>query len=534
MDENLQQLARAITRAEGLEAIAPTILELLKRLTGLETTYLGRIDAEREVQQILYSRDQNGVGLAQGMAFSLNDTLCQHALDDQQFVVTDAQERWPDVPLVRDGGVRTYVGTPVYTVDGELFGTLCGVSRQQLAAPDDDVLGVMRLCAELIAHQVDREAVTRRAHQRAEAAEHLVTEIGFLSRIGDVCLNADSLVPAVTELARLKSERGNWSRAVPFYRDADGLRVAWARDAALVPYLESLLEDATVVPRPDATDGVHGQLLLPEPDHELLVKLREAAGFDASGSSGLVPAMTTGGLQAGVLLLHDEPVTVVDSDRRLLTNCSSYLSLLAERLSYVEELQAANRELSRHALHDPLTGLANRRYLVEELERLLARVARSGHPVHVAFIDLDDFKALNDTYGHVAGDEFLEAMAERLRGAMRRGDLVARYGGDEFVVVGVGSDRESAATERTGLAERIHSATSGTFPLTATTVEYPGPSIGIITCAQDDGDADRVLARADEAMYRVKAERRRQRHGAGTHAGNRAGNGMSQSQQSTQ
>lgn len=108
---------------------------------------------------------------------------------------------------------------------------------------------------------------------------------------------------------------------------------------------------------------------------------------------------------------------------------------ITERKKAEEAIRRLNEELEKQAMRDPLTGLANRRLLDELLAASLGRVERSSQPVQVAYLDLDDFKAINDLHGHAAGDTVLRETAARLRRAVRAGDIVARVGGDEFVIV---------------------------------------------------------------------------------------------------
>jgi len=170
------------------------------------------------------------------------------------------------------------------------------------------------------------------------------------------------------------------------------------------------------------------------------------------------------------------------------------------QMSDVTDSRAANQRLAHRALHDPLTGLPNRDLLMDHLSHTLARSARAGTSTAVMFCDLDNFKSVNDTHGHEAGDELLVAVAGRLRGVMRPGDTVARLGGDEFVVVAEGLP--DAGTVRV-LAERVRRAFDEPLRVAGHLVRT-GVSIGVAVASVED-DARSVLREADAAMYRAKA-----------------------------
>jgi diguanylate cyclase len=180
-----------------------------------------------------------------------------------------------------------------------------------------------------------------------------------------------------------------------------------------------------------------------------------------------------------------------------------------ERELLFVKLQKANAELAAHASTDALTGLPNRRSLIEALRRLLAQCEREDRSVLVGFIDMDGFKKINDTHGHDIGDEFLSAMAGRLSASLRSSDILARFGGDEFVVIGAGpSFAESPRTAARALADRLGESTIGDLRLKHTMFDYGGASVGVVPVDPRTTSAEEALKLADTAMYTVKRERR--------------------------
>ncbi|MEP7112846.1 MAG: sensor domain-containing diguanylate cyclase [Ilumatobacteraceae bacterium] len=168
----------------------------------------------------------------------------------------------------------------------------------------------------------------------------------------------------------------------------------------------------------------------------------------------------------------------------------------------VTELRQLQSELSALALRDSLTGLANRRLFDELLEANLARTQRSGQPLAIAFLDLDGFKNVNDTYGHSAGDIVLRETARRLLTTVRGADTVARVGGDEFTVIYEPNEPESV-----NLIQRLDQALSAPINITPTIVVTCPASIGIADTRTAGHNPVTLLGTADKAMYEVKRTR---------------------------
>jgi diguanylate cyclase len=328
---SLLDLANAVAEARTLEELVRPLLDLLEEVTGLDSTYLTRIDDAAGLQHVLYARNSRRLQIPEGLDVPWHDTLCKRALDEGRTYTDDVAGCWGDSDAARALGIATYASTPVRTSDGAVYGTLCAASdqRRPMANGGDRV---MQLFAQLIGQHVDREHA-------------------------------------------------------------------------------------------------------------------------------------------------------------------------------MQQLRRANDALALSALTDSVTGLPNRRALMEELERRLARSDREHSSLLVAFVDLDGFKAINDVHGHEAGDRFLHRIGAALKHAARAGDFSARLGGDEFVVL-ANAPSEGGPVAIEALRERLQQATSGRFALgESASIDYAGPSIGVILAAAH-ARADDVLAQADAAMYAIKRARR--------------------------
>lgn len=336
MEKLLSRVTQSLAGARTLEDLARPLLDVLETVSGLESTYLTRVDEAMGVQHVQFARNTRHLNIPEGLSVPWDDTLCKRALDEARPYTNDVANCWGDSQAAGALGIKTYASAPVRTSDGLLYGTLCGASAESQPC--------------------------------SEAAVHL---LGLFS----------------------------------------------------------------------------------------------------------------------VLIAQ-----FVERDRLL------------------EELRLANTTLTGLALTDGLTGLANRRALDLELDRILARAQRSGTSVLVGFVDLDDFKEINDKHGHEIGDQFLCAIAARLGACVRAGDVLARLGGDEFVLAGEGPavcEANSLAPEL--LRHRLSQCLEGRFELHGSILNYGGASVGVAWIDPSKVTASSALRNADEAMYREKVRRRAER-----------------------
>lgn len=171
---------------------------------------------------------------------------------------------------------------------------------------------------------------------------------------------------------------------------------------------------------------------------------------------------------------------------------------------FAAELAVSNRRLHEAALTDVLTGLPNRRYAVERFLQEWQAANRSGRPLSCMVVDVDNFKRINDTYGHDAGDRVLKQAAQAIKSGMRAGDVVCRTGGDEFLLISPETDLDSACA----CAERICGAVAGLVLGTGSQTFTCSVSIGVATRRPEIADIDALIKLADDGVYQAKQQGR--------------------------
>ncbi|MDR6915944.1 diguanylate cyclase [Pseudomonas sp. 3296] len=343
MDQILSLLSDTLPKAKTLEQLTRPLLALLSQVTGMESTYLTTIDTDEGVQRVEFARNVGDMVIPEGLVVPWTDTLCKRALDENRMYSDNVADVWGDSDAAAALGIMTYVSAPIRSQDGQLLGTVCAASSDQVARS-----------------------------------------------------------------------------------------------------------------------------------------------------------------------LEVEP---------LLMLLSGLLGYSLERGLLVERLQAANAELTKLALTDPLTGLSNRRAILNDAARLFALAQREDKYILMGVIDLDGFKFINDTHGHLAGDQLLRGVAAQLQQVLRTSDIIGRTGGDEFIVIALGtpSEHTDQAKDRRHAAEllqdRLAKATIGRYELGhgLADIQYAGASVGVVTVMPDSITVDEAIKLADREMYTVKQQRNRQR-----------------------
>jgi diguanylate cyclase (GGDEF)-like protein len=346
------------------------------------------------------------------------------------------------------------------------------------------------------------------------------------------------IVPLVTMFLAYRayvSEREKHERLELLYQSSRILQHSPELDSALVALLDHArdmfraeLAEIVLDPRGDGsslrTRSVHGaapevmQPISVDPSDPIRARLeREGRAFFRAPSDD-DPAIRRAVRQAMVSPLIGESGTIGtmtvanrltegtsfdDDDLRLLETVANQAAVALENGQLEQSLAELSRlkeQLRYQAFHDPLTGLANRAMFAEQVDRQLSRVG-DGHVLAVLFLDLDDFKLVNDTLGHAAGDRLLGAVGERIKGCIRGDDLAARLGGDEFALL---LFDEEGLERATTVANRVIEALQVSFPIAGQELTVGG-SIGIAVGRETTQQTDELLRNADVAMYTAKA-----------------------------
>ena len=334
-------------------------------------------------------------------------------------------------------------------------------------------------------------------------AELLAVFVRFAERASEDFAIGEMLRDLAAAAARMLHVTG----AGVAYREGDRISLVYASDA-VVSDLERVQETLRQGPCQDALRtglvAVATNLAAEAERWPEYVTLAQSLGIRAAAA---VPLLARGRVWGTLDLYRADsgpfPLEDLDAAALLARVASGYVVLAADR----DEARAAHRKSAHEATHDPLTGLPNRVLLHDRLTHALATARRRGSPLAVLFVDLDSFKAINDSFGHEIGDRMLVEAAARLTSVLRGGDTLARLGGDEFVIVcenlTVGAGGVVADDALAAVLGRIKASLARPAVIEGHRISLAA-SLGVATAAEGINDPDSLLRAADSAMYEAK------------------------------
>jgi diguanylate cyclase (GGDEF)-like protein len=377
------------------------------------------------------------------------------------------------------------------------FGMLVAVANTSLALLAVSILWLDSRLLWLLVVPLGTVFLAYRAYvSEREKGERLE----FLYQSGRILQHSpelDSAIVALLEHARnmYRAERAE-ILLYPRSADGDALLTTTAEDTPATTMIPVMIALDDPIQRRVQTEA-HAFFHVPSLLENGETRIRQAMIAPLRGEAG-----TIGSIMIGNRLTHGTSFT--EDDLRLLETLANQAAAALENGQLEQSLAELSRlkeELRHQAYHDPLTGLANRSLFTEQVNARLNRPGPGLLPV-VLFIDLDDFKVVNDSLGHVAGDRLLVAVADRVRNCVRSGDVAARLGGDEFAIL---LDDVEDLNRTLSVCKRLLEALKVPVPIEGQELSITA-SIGIAAGRDDQDRADDLLRNADVAMYTAKAQ----------------------------
>jgi diguanylate cyclase (GGDEF)-like protein len=434
-------------------------------------------------------------------------TLCTLEPDDGRLLVAARLgDPGPDDQKLAGRVFRTPAGAPPVAEPGRMAVRLrSGGQTAGVLVLSGTALAMLR--PETVAAVALHMAGTLQAIVAERQRQYIFHSTATLRRLFEEGTAITSVEAAGELLARATAEAFRTEHAAVHLVDADGrirsvvgVGSSPEQNAALAHSLIGKQAADSPVWRAAAAAG--GPLLV---DDVALSPVRSGGFVQTLGARAYVamPLMSAAGA-LGMVMCGDSSGTREWSprDRDLAHQLAAEGALIVEsaRLRQAEQQHVA--ELTRQAFHDALTGLPNRSHLRERSQHAVEVAGAAGTRVALLLIDLDGFKAVNDTAGHHAGDLLLRAVAHRLLSAVRDGDLVARLGGDEFAILLAGNPDEANAWT---IAERVHERLREPFRIEERDIAIGG-SIGIALFPDHAGDVEGLIRAADTPMYQAKRD----------------------------
>jgi diguanylate cyclase (GGDEF)-like protein len=482
-----------MNRARTVEAVGRAIVEETRRILDYRSAYVHVLEAGGELVPIAVEGrehepeplDRGALAVTVGRGFT--GWVAQHG---EPLLVPDAaadpRGAVPPIPLDLRDGDHSLLVVPLHTEDGTVG--VITLAKPGLAQFDEDDLRLMTILADQAATGLESARLLARLETFTYELQRLVDMGSALSA---------SLDPR--QVANLIAE--HISRAL----DVDECAISWwDRELGRVVTMgyyppvpaDDLESSFDVQSYPETVRVLVTQATVtvdtddPRSDQAERALLRR----DGNRMLAMLPLVAKGQSIGLVELISNTPVEWDGQRLTLARTMASEAAMALENARLYEEAQAL-------AHRDPLTGFYNHRYLHERLSQEVLRAQRSRRSMSLLMLDLDNFKLVNDTFGHLFGDRVLVRVAERIRACLRVPDVAARYGGDEFAIILPDTDGDAARV----VAERIVEV----FRQEPLTAEDGGPlrvgvSIGVAAHPGDGRTPRQLIAAADERLYRTK------------------------------
>ncbi|WP_341207931.1 diguanylate cyclase [uncultured Sphingomonas sp.] len=456
-------------RAAALQALAllgtaperefDALVALAAELLGCSTALLNLVDNDR-----LFVKARTTPG---AMTFARDTAFCDRTVvDDRMTVIDDTldDERFRHSPLVTDVGVRFYAGAPLRVADPDgvrrAVGTLCVVDSVPRSADPRELAALAHL-ATLAEALLEARRTALKAIHIATTGEELVTRLG----------RQDRIFRQAEQIAAI----GSWRLSI------DERRLEWSDNVYRIHGLpvghKPLLDDA--------------MRFYPEHSRDIVQTALADAVANGTPFSIETDFLTADGRARRVRAMGDPEIV----DGRVVAMVGVFQD--------VTERYALEQQLRRSADTDALTGIANRAAFDRELQAAMTRARHDRTPLHLALIDLDGFKAINDTLGHGAGDDVLRLTGKALSEPWLMGSVAARIGGDEFAVI---VEHPALLADIAGLHGRLEAALHISVEASGVTMNSAG-SVGIAPFDNDCHSLRDFARRADAILYSAKRAR---------------------------
>jgi diguanylate cyclase (GGDEF)-like protein/PAS domain S-box-containing protein len=454
-EERLRAIVEGTSSTTGTDFLRSLVRHLAGAL-GMEYSFISEVADEGVTRMRLLALWEVD-GYSEPFEYSIRGTPCEHVVKGQPgYYPADVWRLFPEDRWVVETRIESYIGVPLFDRAGRPLGHMAVMSTQPL--PEDlPAMSILKIFAARASAEIERKLAEEALAKEKELAQ--VT----LASIGDGVIRTDA--SGVIDYLNPVAERlTGWSAA-----EACGQPVA---------RVFNVIDESTGKHLPNAVERclAEGRVI----EHSGYSMLVQHDGRECAIRDSVAPILDHQGRVTGTVLVFKD----------------------------VTQLRGMEREMIYLARHDPLTGLINRREFEKRLQHCLDTAYEDGREHALFYLDLDEFKVVNDTSGHLAGDELLKQITTLLRSLVRKTDTLARLGGDEFGVLMEDASLDHARE----LGDRLRSSVRQYRFGWQEQIFEIGVSIGLVPITADSGDMARVLSAADAACYVAKETGRNRMH----------------------